>query len=180
MESPLRRLARKIDALQERIGRAMSFVTLAMVLVTFGDVVMRYAAGFTTVFTQEMEWHLFAIVYLLAAGYTMLYDEHVRVDVLYSSWAPRKKARSDFIFLFVFFFPSCLLVLITTWPFFRNSLAVNEGSPDPGGVPARWALKAMILVGFGLLLLQGISQAVKSYYVARGWEEPERRAKEIH
>jgi TRAP-type mannitol/chloroaromatic compound transport system permease small subunit len=180
VESRLRRLARKIDLVQEHIGRAMSWVLLAMVIVTFGDVILRYAFNRSTVFTQELEWHLFAVCYLLAAGYTMLYDEHVRVDILYSSWRPRRKALSDFIFLFVFFFPSCLLVLYTTWPFLRDSFAVNEGSPDPGGIPARWALKSMIIIGFFLLILQGISQAVKNYYVARGWEEPEQRVKEIH
>jgi len=180
VESPLRRFARKIDRFQERVGRAMSFVMLAMVLVTFGDVVLRYAFNQSAVWTQELEWHLFAVGYLLAAGYTMLYDEHVRVDIFYSRWTPRKKARSDFIFLFVFFFPSCLLVLITTWPFLKNSFLVNEGSPDPGGIPGRWALKSMIIVGFALLILQGFSQAVKNYYVLKGWEEPSRQTREVH
>ena len=180
MEAPLRRFARKIDRFQERVGRAMSFVMLAMGLVTFGDVVLRYAFNQSAVGTQELEWPLFAVCYLLAAGYTMLYDEHVRVDIVYARWSKRKKARSDFIFLFVFFFPSCLLVLITTWPFLKNSFLVNEGSPDPGGIPGRWALKSMIIVGFALLILQGISQAVKNYYVAKGWEEPEQRVREIH
>jgi len=180
VESPLRRLARKIDLVQEHIGRAMSWVMLAMVLVTFADVVLRYAFNQSAVWTQELEWHLFAVCYLLAAGYTMLYDEHVRVDIVYARWSKRKKAKSDFIFLFVFFFPSCLLLLYTTWPFLRNSFMINEGSPDPGGIPARWVLKSTIIIGFLLLVLQGISQAVKNYYVAKGWEEPEQRVKEIH
>jgi hypothetical protein len=78
----LRQLARVIDAVQERVGRFTSFVTLAMVLVVFTDVVLRYGFSRSSVFMQEMEWHLFAVGYLLAAGYTMLYDEHVRVDIL--------------------------------------------------------------------------------------------------
>lgn len=176
----LRELARKIDAFQERFGRAVSWVTVAMVLVVFFDVVGRYAFRVSFVFAQEAEWHLFAIVYLLAAGYTMLYDEHVRVDILYSAWPPRKRALSDLIFTFVFFFPACLLIIVTTWPFLRNSFALNEGSPDPGGIPARWALKSVIIIGFLLLSLQGISQAVKNFYVAMGWEEPEQRVKEVH
>ena len=73
-----------------------------------------------------------------------------------------------------------LLLLYTTWPFLRNSFMINEGSPDPGGIPARWVLKSTIIIGFLLLVLQGISQAVKNYYVAKGWEEPEQRVKEIH
>lgn|SRR5512134_841545 len=179
-ESPVRRLARRIDAWQDAFGRALSWLMLVMVLVVFSDVVMRYLLNVTSVFTQELEWYLFAITYLLGAGYVMLYDEHVRVDIVYSRLSPRRKAGLDFILLFVFFFPSCLLIIYTTWPFFRNAYRVLEGSPDPGGIPARWALKAVIIIAFAILAIQGFSQAVKTYYVARGWEEPERRAREVH
>jgi len=178
-DSPIRRLARTIDTWQDAFGRALSWLMLVMVLVVFSDVVLRYAFNMTSVFTQELEWYLFAITYLLGAGYVMLYDEHVRVDIVYSRLSPRRKAWLDFILLFVFFFPSCLLIIYTTWPFFRNAYRVLEGSPDPGGIPARWALKAVIIIAFVILMIQGFSQAVKAYYVARGWEEPERRAKDI-
>src|SRR5512134_660895 len=141
-ESPVRRLARRIDAWQDAFGRALSWLMLVMVLVVFSDVVMRYLLNVTSVFTQELEWYLFAITYLLGAGYVMLYDEHVRV-------------------LFVFFFPSCLLIIYTTWPFFRNAYRVLEGSPDPGGIPARWALKAVIIIAFVIMIVQGISEAIK-------------------
>lgn len=177
-ESPIRRLARRIDAWQDAFGRALSWLMLGMVLVVFSDVVLRYALNVTSVFTQELEWYLFAITYLLGAGYVMLYDEHVRVDIVYSRLSPRRKAWLDFILLFVFFFPSCLLIIYTTWPFFRNAYRVLEGSPDPGGIPARWALKAVIIIAFVILAIQGFSQAVKNYYVARGWEEPARRGTE--
>lgn len=176
----LRELARKIDAAQERFGRAVSWLMLLMVLVVFGDVIGRYLFNRTYVFVQELEWYLFATVYLLAAGYTMLWDEHVRVDILYSRLSPRQKAWFDFVLLLVFFFPSCLLVISTTWPFFVNAVRVMEGSPDPGGIPARWALKGVIIVAFVILLVQGVSQTIKAYWVARGWEEPERRVREVH
>src|SRR5262245_3547444 len=176
----LRELARTIDAFQERVGRFTSFVTLAMVLIVFTDVVLRYGLNKSSVFMQEMEWHLFAVSYLLAAGYTMLYDEHVRVDIVYSSWPPRKKAWANFIFAFIFFFPSVILVIYTAYPFVRNSYLVNEGSPDPGGVPVRWALKSVIIIGFVLLGLQGVSETIKNFYVAMGWEAPEVRVKEVH
>jgi TRAP-type mannitol/chloroaromatic compound transport system permease small subunit len=179
-DSPIRALARKIDAWQDAFGRALSWGMLAMVLVVFSDVVSRYALNVTSVFTQELEWYLFAITYLMGAGYVMLYDEHVRVDIVYSRLPPRRKALLDLILLFVFFFPSCLLIIYTTWPFFRNAYRVLEGSPDPGGIPARWALKGVIIVAFTVLMIQGFSQAVKAYYVARGWEEPESRGKEVH
>jgi TRAP-type mannitol/chloroaromatic compound transport system permease small subunit len=176
----LREVARKIDAFQERIGHGVSWLMFAMVVVVFGDVILRYLFNKSSVFTQELEWHLFGLVYLLAAGYTMLYDEHVRIDILYSKWSPRTKAAVDFVLLFVMFFPSAVMIVMTTWPFVKHSFAVNEGSPDPGGIPFRWAYKSVIIVGFLLLMLQGVSQAVKNFYWMMGWEEPERRVHEIH
>jgi TRAP-type mannitol/chloroaromatic compound transport system permease small subunit len=116
----------------------------------------------------------------MAAGYTMLYDEHVRVDILYSKLSARRKAWLDFVLLLVFFFPSCALVVYTTWPFFWNSVKVLEGSPDPGGIPARWALKGVIIVAFVVLMIQGLSQLIKSFYVARGWEAPAPGPREVH
>ncbi len=176
----LRELARKIDRAQDALGRGLAWVMLLMVLVVFNDVLMRYLFQRTYVWTQELEWYLFAISYLMAAGYVMLWDEHVRVDIVYSRLPVRTKAWLDFVLLWVFFFPSVLMVMYTTWPFFRNALSVWEGSPDPGGIPLRWALKGVIIVAFAILALQGVSQAIKNYYVARGWEDPESRLKEIH
>jgi len=174
----LRELARRIDAIQEGFGRAVSWLTVLMVAVVFGDVLMRYTMRRTYVFTQELEWYLFGAVYLLAAGYTLLHDEHVRVDIVYSKLSPTRKAWLDFILLLVFFFPSCLLIVYTSWPFVRNSWAVWESSPDPGGIPARWALKSVIIIGFVVLMLQGLSELIKRFHIARGWEPPARQAKE--
>jgi TRAP-type mannitol/chloroaromatic compound transport system permease small subunit len=176
----MRELARRIDWFQERVGRVVSWLMFGMVAVVFFDVVSRYLFNTSWVATQELEWHLFGIVYLLAAGYTLLYDEHVRVDILYAKLSPRKKAWVDFVLIFVMLVPSCLLVISTSIPFVRNSFMTNEGSPDPGGIPLRWALKSVIIVGFLLLLLQGLSEAIKRFYWAMGWEAPERRAQEIH
>jgi TRAP-type mannitol/chloroaromatic compound transport system permease small subunit len=176
----LRELARKIDRFQERFGHGVSWFVLAMVAVVFGDVIFRYLFSRSWVFMQELEWHFFGLVYLLAAGYTMLYDEHVRVDIFYAKLSPRNRAWVDLILLFVFFFPTSLLIIYATWPFVRNSFAVLEGSPDPGGLPARWALKSVIIIGYALLILQGISQAIKNLYWAMGWEPREERAHEVH
>jgi TRAP-type mannitol/chloroaromatic compound transport system permease small subunit len=175
----LRELARKIDRFQDALGRGLSWLMLAMVLTVFFDVVSRYLFARTYVFTQELEWYIFAVAYLMAAGYVMLWDEHVRVDIMYSRLSPRTRAWVDFVLLFVFFFPSVLLVIYTTWPFFRNAFAVFESSPDPGGIPARWALKGVIIVAFAILAIQGVSEAIKRFYWAMGWEEPASRAREL-
>ena len=176
----MRELARRIDRFQERFGRGVSWLSLGMVLVVFGDVIFRYLFRITSGATQELEWYLFGIVYLLAAGYTMLHDEHVRVDIIYSKLSPRRKAWFDFVLLLVFFFPSCLMVIYTSWPFVRNAWSVWESSPDPGGIPARWALKSVIIIGFVILMIQGLSELIKRFYVARGWEQPASQVKEVH
>jgi TRAP-type mannitol/chloroaromatic compound transport system permease small subunit len=176
----MRELARRIDGWQERFGRGVSWLSLLMVLVVFADVLMRYLLRTTYVATQEFEWYLFGTLYLLAAGYTLLHDEHVRVDIVYSKLTPRGRARLNFVLFWIFFFPSCLLVIYTAWPFVRNSWRVWEGSPDPGGIPGRWALKSVIIVGFVLLLIQGISETIKAYYRMRGLERTDEPPKEIH
>lgn len=175
----LRQLARTIDRWQDAFGRALSWLMLVMVLVVFLDVVMRYAINRTYVFTQELEWYIFAVAYLMAGGYVLLWDEHIRVDILYSRLTPRNRAWMDFVLFFVFYFPSTILVMYTAWPFFRNSFTVLEGSPDPGGIPARWALKGVIIAAFGIMVVQGLSEVIKRFYWAKGWEEPPvRRAPE--
>ena len=176
----MRELARRIDRFQEWFGRGVSWLSLGMVFVVFGDVISRYAFRATNGGIQELEWYLFGTLYLLAAGYTLLHDEHVRVDIMYSKLSPRGRARLDFVLFLVFFFPSCLLVVYTAWPFVRSAWEVWEGSPDPGGLPLRWLLKSMIIVGFVLLLLQGVSQTIKSFYVAMGWETSEPVQAEVH
>jgi TRAP-type mannitol/chloroaromatic compound transport system permease small subunit len=173
-------VARKIDALDERFGRAGSWIMLLMVLLVFTDVVLRYVFSTSTVWLQELEWHLFGVVYMLGAGYTMLWDEHVRVDIVYSRWPPRKKAWADFILYLVFFYPSAIMIVVTTIPFVRDSFRVFEGSPDPGGVPLRFLLKSVIIVGFLILMVQAFSQTVKNFFWAMGWEEPEARVHEVH
>ena len=180
MASALRQLARRIDALQERFGRAVSWIMLLMVVVVFTDVVLRYAFRTSTVWLQEFEWHLFGVVYMLAAGYTMLWDEHVRVDIVYSRWPARKKAWADFILYLVFFYPSAIMVVWTTIPFVRDSYRVFEGSPDPGGIPLRFLLKSVIILGFLILMIQAFSQTVKNFFWAMGWEEPKKIVHEVH
>jgi TRAP-type mannitol/chloroaromatic compound transport system permease small subunit len=102
------------------------------------------------------------------------------VDILYSRWSPRKKAWFDFVCYLIFYYPSAAMVMVTSWPFVRNSYRALEGSPDPGGIPLRFLLKSVIIVGFALLTLQAFSQSIKNFYWAMGWEQPEARVAEIH
>jgi TRAP-type mannitol/chloroaromatic compound transport system permease small subunit len=163
----LRRLSRAIDAVNERVGRAIRLVSLLLVAVTTYDVVMRYLFATSFVFIQELEWHLFAVLFLVAAGYAHLKGDHVRVDIIYARQSPRARAWVDLVGGVLFLFPTCFLLVSTSIPFIRASLAVLEGSPDPGGLPARYLLKMAIPAGFALLGLQGISELVKNFDALR-------------
>lgn len=115
----------------------------------------------------ETQWYLFDIVFLLGAAYTLQKGGHVRVDVFYDRWSRRGKALADFIGTTVFLIPFSALVIYFSWGAVAKSWAVWEKSPDPGGL-WRFPIKTMILVSFGLLILQGISEAIKNWAILSG------------
>jgi len=125
------------------------------------------------VFTQELEWHLFAFIFLIGAGYTLLHDGHVRVDILYQRLSTKGKAWINLIGVLLFLFPGCLMIIITSFKFVYNSWSILEGSPDPGGIPFRFIVKGTIPVGFCLLLLQGTSLGIHSLLQILGIEKKE-------
>ncbi len=171
----LKIIANFIDRLNDLVGRGVSWVTVGLVVVVFTDVVMRYLFNTSFVFTQELEWHLFAFIFLMGAGYTLLYDGHVRVDIIYQRLTDKGQAWVNFICCFVFLFPGCFLVIYTSLDFVANSFAVYEGSPDPGGIPLRFILKACIPAGFTLFLLQGFSLMLRSLLIITGHVEAEKQ-----
>jgi TRAP-type mannitol/chloroaromatic compound transport system permease small subunit len=163
----LQRFVVIIDAINDRVGRGIRLLALLLVAVTFADVVMRYLFRTSFVFVQELEWHLFAVLFLVAAGYAHLKGDHVRVDIVYARLSPRARARVDLVGGLLFLFPTCFLLVSTSIPFIKASLAVLEGSPDPGGLPGRYLLKMAIPVGFGLLAIQGVSELIKNFAAVR-------------
>ena len=158
------KLISTIDALNERIGRATSWLVLAMVLLICYDVAMRYLFQQGSVALQELEWHLFALIFLLGSAYTLKHNDHVRVDLFYQSRFVSDKQRALINILGTLFFllPFCFLVLYTSWPFVENAFYYQEGSPDPGGLPYRYLLKGSLLVAFGLLILQGLAELLRN------------------
>ena len=166
----LQQLSRWIDALNQWVGRGVAWVTLGLVLVVFIDVVMRYAFNVSFVFTQELEWHLFAFIFLMGAGYTLLKDGHVRVDIIYQRCSPKTKAWINLLGVIFFLIPGCYMVIATSLNFVYNAWVVMEGSPDPGGIPYRFILKSFIPAGFVLILLQGLSLGGKSLLTILGKE----------
>jgi len=167
----LQKLSALIDALNQWVGRGVAWVTLGLVLVVFVDVVMRYLFKTSFVFTQELEWHLFGFIFLMGAGYTLLHDGHVRVDIIYQRVGFKSRAWINLGGVLLFLIPGCLMVITTSWGFMQNSFAILEGSPDPGGIPFRFVLKGCLPVGFSLLLLQGISLGIHSLLQILGIEQ---------
>jgi TRAP-type mannitol/chloroaromatic compound transport system permease small subunit len=164
----------KIDRVNEYVGRVVSWATLLLVVVTFTDVVMRYFFNTSYVFTQELEWHIFAFIFLMGAGYTLKKDGHVRVEVFYGRLGDKGKAWVNLIGVIFFLIPSCTLFIKTGIPFVAKSFSIMEGSPDPGGIPYRFILKGCIPAGYTLILLQGISLGISSLLGILG---PNRKAR---
>lgn len=164
----LGKIADGIDSVNERIGRLVSWVVTLLVAVVFIDVVMRYAFNTSFVFTQELEWHLFGFIFLLGAGYTLLYDQHVRVDVVYQRLTPRAKAWINLAGCLFFLFPGAVLIIYMSSVYTWESMKFLEGSPDPGGIPFRFLIKGCIPLGFILFFLQGISMFIRNLNIVRG------------
>lgn len=163
-------LAARIDIINEKLGHFVSWITTLLVAVVFTDVVMRYLFNISFVFTQELEWQLFGFIFLMGAGYTLLHDGHVRVDIIYQRLDRKKQAWIDFLGCIFFLFPGCYLVLTTSIPFAWDSYLILEGSPDPGGIPFRFVIKSIIPIGFFFFSLQGISMFIKSLGIILGKE----------
>lgn len=146
------------------VGRTVAWLVPLIALLVCLDAGARYFLHRGSIAIQELEWHLFAAVFLLGSAYTLQHDEHVRVDLLYrSGWCTdRTRAWIDLVGTIVLLFPFCVLVIVKSLPFVTSAFTFAEHSPDPGGLSHRWVIKAAIPVGFGLLLLQGIANVVKA------------------
>ena len=161
----LLRLSAAIDRANDRVGAAIQWLVLLMVLVGAFNALARYATRYTGISLSsnayfDLQWYMFSLIFLLGAAYGLNKDVHVRVDVLYSRLSVRGRAWIDLAGSVLFLLPFCAMMLWVSWPFVRNSWAVLEGSPDPGGLP-RYPIKTLILVSFFLLFLQGVSQTIK-------------------
>ena len=154
---------RVIDKINEKVGVLTSWLTALLVLVVSYDVCVRYLFGESSVGLQELEWHIFALIFLLGAAYTLNIDEHVRVDVFYTRFSPKQKAWLNLLGSIFLLIPFCIIVIISSQDFISISFRLGETSPDAGGLPARYILKSFIPVSFFFLLLEGIAFTLKSF-----------------
>lgn len=153
-------LARAIDGLNERVGRLVMWLVLAAVLISAGNALIRKAFDRSSNAWLEIQWVLFAAVFLLAAGYTLLRQEHVKVDVLLGRFSRRTQARVECLGLLFFLFPFVAIVIDLSLPLLLRAWVSGEVSSNAGGLP-RWPAYALLPAGFTLLGLQGISELIK-------------------
>lgn len=160
-------LARAIDALNERVGRAARWLILLAVLISAGNAVARYAFNASSNAWLEVQWYLFAAVFLLCAGYALKHNQHVRVDVLSSRLSPRGRAWIEIFGTLFFLLPVAALILALSWPVFTDSWRSGEVSANANGL-VLWPARLLVPAGFALLLLQGLSELVKRIAFLRG------------
>ena len=163
----LLRASRLIDALNTAVGKASYWLILIAVLVSSGNAVVRKAFNMSSNSLLEIQWYLFAAVFLLCAGYTLLNEEHVRVDLIHSRLSRRQQLWVEIFGTLFFLAPVTLLILVLSWAPFVDAYTSGEVSSNAGGL-IRWPVKLLIPVGFGLLLLQGASELIKDVAELRG------------
>jgi TRAP-type mannitol/chloroaromatic compound transport system permease small subunit len=156
----LLRLSRLIDALNEKVGQTIYWLVLVAVLVSAGNAIVRYTFSTSSNAWLEIQWYLFAAIFLLCSGYTLQRNEHVRIDIIASRFSRRTQTWIDVFGFVVFLLPMATIILWLSIPVFLDSFFRNEMSGDAGGL-LRWPAKLIIPVGFLLLVLQGLSELVK-------------------
>lgn len=152
--------SRGIDALTERIGKAVYWLLLAAVLISTTNAIVRKAFNISSNAYLEAQWYLFAAVFMLGAGYVFLHDQHVRIDVVASRLSRRMQVWVDVVGIVFFLLPLCVFLIWTALPSLRSAFASGEVSASPGGL-IRWPLYALVPIGFALLALQSLSELFK-------------------
>jgi TRAP-type mannitol/chloroaromatic compound transport system permease small subunit len=163
-------VATRIGALNEWIGRALSWLTLALVLLVFGLVAARYAFAIGSVAAQEAALWLHSLVFLLGAAFTLKRDAHVRVDLVYQRFSPRGKALADLFGTLVLLLPFCVFLCWVSLDYVGMAWSLRESSREPGGLPGVYLLKTLMPIAAVLLGLQGVANAVDAW---QRWRRPD-------
>lgn len=150
-----------IERFTDKVGNVISWLSLFIVILIGIDVTLRYVFNWNSSANQELEWHLFAVLFLLGMGFTLKHDKHVRVDVFYANFSKKNKALVNLIGTIIFLIPFCTVIIITSIPFALDAYNINESSPEPGGLPHRFIIKSTIPISGILLLLQAVAIMLK-------------------
>lgn len=160
------KLAGGIDAFTDLVGRATSWLALGIALVMGANVLMRYSFSIGFIWAQELEWHIFVPICLFGMSYALLHKEHVRVDVLFQYFSGRNQHRVE-ILSAIISMAFCVIVIRLSIPYVYQSWSIGEGTANPGGIDYRYIIKSLIPIGFAIMFLQSLSEAIKSYLAMR-------------
>ncbi len=160
-------LSHQIDRFNDLIGRLVRWLVLAAVLLSAGNAIVRKMFNISSNGLLEIQWYLFAGVFMLGAGYAFLRNVHVRIDFVSSKLSKRTNAIIDAAGIVVFLIPLCLILIKLSWPFFYNALMTGEMSSNAGGL-IRWLVLLLIPLGFAILLAQAFSELIKRIAFLRG------------
>jgi len=163
----LLRLSGLIDALTERVGRAASWLILAATLTCAGNAFVRYAFHMSSNAWLEVQWYLFAAVFLLCSGYALKHNQHVRIDVISGRLSPRARAWIEIFGTLLFLLPMGLVILWLSWPVFTMSWISGEVSANANGL-VLWPARLLVPAGFALLVLQGLAELIRRIAFLRG------------
>jgi len=171
-------VSRGIDAFNSRVGKWVSWLILAAVLISATNATVRKVFDTSSNAWLELQWVLFSIVFLLCSPWTLLANEHIRIDIVNNALPKRVRNIIDVIGHAFFLLPLCLIMIVIGLPFFLRSYEINEQSMNAGGLP-QWPAKALIAIGFALLCAQAISELIKRIAILRGLI-PDPHATQVH
>ena len=160
-------LSRAIDALSERIGRLVYWLVLAVVLISAANASVRKAFNYSSNSFLEIQWYLFSVIFLLGAGYVLLHNAHVRIDIIAGRLSGRAQNWIDVFGIVFFLFPMAFVIMKLSWPLFMDAFTRNEVSTNAGGLII-WPARLLVPIGFFLLIMQGVSELIKRIAFLRG------------
>ena len=160
-------LSRAIDAITERVGRVVYWLVLIVVLISAANAIVRKLFNYSSNAYLEIQWYLFSVIFLFGAGYTLLRNEHVRIDIITGRLSARAQNWIDVVGIVLFLWPMSFVIMWLSWPLFVDSLARHEVSSNAGGLLI-WPARLMMPIGFALLIMQSVSELIKRIAFLRG------------
>ena len=160
-------LSRAIDAITERVGRFVYWLVLIVVLISAANAIVRKLFNYSSNAYLEIQWYLFSVIFLFGAGYTLLRNEHVRIDIIAGRLSARAQNWIDVIGIVLFLWPMSFVIMWMSWPLFVDSLTRHEVSTNAGGLLI-WPARLMMPIGFALLIMQSVSELIKRIAFLRG------------
>jgi TRAP-type mannitol/chloroaromatic compound transport system permease small subunit len=156
------KLCKALDNFIDRIGKITAWLNGILVVVIILQVILRYLFGKGLVVLEELQWHLYAVGIMIGISYCVIHDSHIRLDILHDRFSQRKKEIVELLGIVFLLMPIIIIILIHSWPFWAESWRIGEHSDAPMGLPCRWAIKAFLPIGFGLLGVAGLSRMIRA------------------